>query len=186
MSKNGEAFTKPAADDIDAWLTGATLPVKTCVVYGRPDLQDEYDSLNEQLLAAQQAEKDGEGDDRLAGKSAVTKIAERMDEVREQMRASARTFKFRSTTLDEKVEIAEQFEGNKEATNSDVAYAMLAVQCVEPAGMTAERFKLLHQKIGDGYFTNTVLRKAGEAREADDVDVPFVSIAASVARMRKG
>ena len=170
-----ETFTQPAPAvfDIDAWVKGVKLPEKSVVVYQRPDLVGEFESLEVALRDAQTKAAANADDDRLAdpAKSRAADIADRMETLREQMSGSAITFRFRSPSPDE-YEVVKKDAG-KGAQPLEITFRLLARQCVEPAGLTWEHFKAMYDGFGDGYFSNTILRCANEAREAEAVDVPF-------------
>jgi len=175
-----DAFTKPQPEprpepdafDINAWISGVKLPEKSVVVYGRSDLVGEYEALGVELAKAQATAAEIQ-DDRLSGpaKDDPADIAERMEQTRQLMAGSARTFRFRSPSPDEITDV--KTEAGKKATNLEVTFRLLARQCVAPAGLTWENFKAMYAGLGDGYFSATVLRCANEAREAADIDIPF-------------
>lgn len=176
-----DAFTKSAPtpdDDIDAWLSGVHLYEKRVTIYARPDLAAEYDRLDEELRRLNESDEQAD-DDRLASKPRSSVIADRMDEIRSEMAGSAKTFRFRAVSGNDLDRVKE--EAGAKADNNEVGYRLLAVQCVEPKGWTWQHFATLNQKMGEGYFSNTILKTANEARESKDVSLPF-SLAASVAR----
>lgn len=166
-----DAFTKaPESDDfnLDDWISGARLPEKSVTVYGRADLVAEFYELERQL---QNAGKDAVDDDRLTGDPRKV-LAQRMEALREQMQASALTFRFRAL-LDAEVEEAKKaHKGSDEA----LSFAMLSIQAVHPK-VPAEKWPLIREKIGDGQFT-ALLEAAGSASYDRQVSVPF-SLAAS-------
>lgn len=183
-----DTFNQPSADspfNINDWVAGVRLPEKSVVVYQRPDLVGEYEALSVALKDAQVAAAVEAADDRLGGSAGdrVAEIAERMEAARQAMSASAVTFRFRSPSPDE-VELVKK-EAGKHADSLEVTFRLLARQCVEPKGLTWETFKAMYAGFGDGYFANTILRCANEAREAGAVDVPF-SRSALAARKTQG
>lgn len=165
----GEAFTKSTDEfDLDDWISGAKLPEKSATVYGRADLVAEYEALDRQLR--------GEGkpefvDDRLTGDPRVS-LAQRMDQIRKDMEASALTFRFRAV-LDSETKALR--EGNK-GSEEDLTFQILSVQCVAPR-VSPEQWPRIREKIGDGQFAH-LLEAAGSASYDRQVSVPF-SLAAS-------
>jgi len=166
---SGEAFTKSDDFDLNAWIDGAKLPEKSATVYGRADLVAEYEALDQQLRAEKAR---GDVDDaRLSGDPKVA-IAQRMDEVRSALQASALTFRFRALLDAEAKPIREAHKGGDE----ELTFKLLSVQVVEPK-VSAEQWPKIRERIGDGQFAHLV-EAAGSASYDRQVSVPF-SLAAS-------
>lgn len=183
---NGAAFgvsdTQRDVDsfDLDAWITGAKLPERSVTVFGRPDLMGEYESLEAELTRLRSVETDDQPtDDRLTTRSPEGQIADRMHELRQEMQRSSLVFRFRSLAPGELEEVLE--EAGKGSAPEEKTYRCLARQCVAPAGVTWQQMRDLNKRIGEGYFSATILTTAAAAREANAVTLPF-SLAASVAR----
>lgn len=180
---NGQAFVKPVDDDadFDAWLSGAKLHEESVTVYGRADLVADLQELEEQLQAANQH---AILDDRLAGSSTPQAIAARIAKVQEEMRASARTFRFRSLPkhvtkafYDEAPKVKDD-DGDKVADQDWVAEHWVAAACTSHA-LTAAKVEQLRERIGDGQFV-ALWEAAFTATNSKRVSVPF-SVAASIA-----
>lgn len=180
---NGSDVTTPTDGfDLDAWIDGAKLPERACTIYGRPDLVAEYEALDAELHALEQHDDDDQPtDDRLGAKSDLNRIADRMADVRREMEKSARLFRFRAPTDDEYDQLREGLDDVPEADRNRAAgFRLLAIQCIEPAGITAEQFERLEARLGSGYF-EVLARTANAARESSQVALPF-SVRASVIR----
>jgi hypothetical protein len=161
-SKPGPNGAEPTFD-LDRWLAGTMRVVKYVDVYGRPGLQAEIDELDAQLRRSDIAEDRAE-------------LAARIEGLRTEMELSRVGFKLTSVP-DERVEEL------REAHDDDgFTLAMLAEQCLSPAGMTPDRFAQLRAALGDGYFAQTILVTANAAQQGLGVAVPFSSAASAALR----
>jgi hypothetical protein len=180
MSDN--AFTKiaaanneetPADFDVDAWLTGATLPERTVTIYGDGK---GYADLQEAIADFDRARADeanvAEEDAGLNDGAATRRLAERVEQLRDQIEASKRTFRFRAIVSTESEEIGKAHKGDDDA----ITYATIAKQSVRPK-LTPEQVKAMRGKIGEGQFQK-LMTAAAEASYGRQVEVPF-SLAAS-------
>ena len=62
--------------------------------------------------------------------------------------------------------------------------AILAEQIVEPAGWSVEQVKALCQRLGEGYFAQTLLAASTAAQQGLGVEVPFSSAASAILAAR--
>lgn len=151
--------------DIDRWLAGATRVVKYVDVYGKAGLQAQIDELDAALRRSDVVEERQE-------------IAARIEGLRTEMEMSRVGFKFTSVP-DEKIEALREKHGE----DADAfTFEVLAEQCVEPVGMTPDRFRALYEAIGDGYFGQTISLAARTALQGLGVTVPFSSAASAALR----
>jgi hypothetical protein len=110
-------------------------------------------------------------------------MAEQVEALRAEMAESRVVFKFRSLDPGEFDKI-HATAGGDEAAPEKIAYAVFAAQCVQPAGLSADDFEAMAEALGEGYFTNTIVRAAIAARDGGGVDVPFSLNASEVLRTR--
>lgn len=172
-----DAFTKDDGFDLDSWISGARLPEKAVTVYGRADLVAEFAELEQRLLAMQSGE--GVQDDRLTGDPRIP-LARQMDDLREQMKSSALTFRFRALLKDEVVKIREAAPKKQDGDPDDdyVAHHWISAASVSPK-VTPEQAAQIRERIGEGQFA--ALWEAAYSTANDRrVSVPF-SLAASAA-----
>lgn len=172
-----DAFTKDDGFDLDSWISGAKLPEKAVTVYGRADLVAEFGELEQRLLSLQSGE--GVQDDRLTGDPRIP-IARQMDELREQMKSSALTFRFRALLKDEVTPIRQAAPKDKdgEPDAEHVALHWIAAASVSPK-VTPEQAGQIRERIGEGQFA-ALWEAAYSASNDRRVSVPF-SLAASAA-----
>lgn len=175
---DGQSLTKSTTDefDIDSWITGAKLPEKAVTVYGRADLIAQYQDLEQQLLSTQDG---GPSDDRMTGDPRA-RIARRMEQVRDDMRSSAVTFRFRALLKDEVKAIRDAAPRNKDGDADDefVAARWIAAASIAPR-LTPEQAESIRAKIGEGQYA-ALWDAAYSAANDKRVSVPF-SLAASAA-----
>ena len=153
--------------DIDTWLAGAHQVVKFVEVIGKPHLQAEIDALDAQLRRTSDA-------------ATALGIAEEIEALRVEMEASR--VGFRVSSLDpERVE-AILAEHPEDAVTAGIA--ILAEQIVEPAGWSVEQVKALCQRLGEGYFAQTLLAASTAAQQGLGVEVPFSSAASAILAAR--
>lgn len=191
MSK-GSAFTKADAEsdepkmdptkfDLQRWIAkGKARVVKYVEVYMAAGLEADIRELDAQIVH----EKASPADDRLAGgDNRLVELAEQVESLRAEMAESRVVFKFRSLDPGEfdKIHAA---AGGDDVPAEKIGYAIFAAQCVQPTGLTAEDFESLADALGEGYFTNTLVRAAIAARDGGSVDVPFSLNASEVLRTR--
>lgn len=171
-----DAFTKDDGFDLDSWISGARLPEKAVTVYGRADLVAEFGELEQRLLAMQSGE--GVQDDRLTGDPRIP-LARQMDDLREQMKSSALTFRFRALLKDEVTPIREDAPKVDGEPDPDyIAHHWIARASVSPK-VTPEQAQAIRERIGEGQFA-ALWEAAYSASNDRRVSVPF-SLAASAA-----
>lgn len=183
MSKSkGDAFAKaepaPARDplgdfrmNLRKWRDkGTARVVKYAEVFLAPGLQAEIDALDAEIVRL--------GTDNPES----VPLAEQAEALREEMQSSRMSFKFAGIDSENIRSIADGFEKDADGNvkdNKGFTCQVLAAQCVEPKGMTADDFADLFDALGEGYFGRTLLAASGAARDGVSVDVPF-SLAASL------
>jgi len=168
--------------DIDAWISGAKLPERAATVYARSDLVAEYEELDAELnrLQDQARRESAAGEATLGAGGGQAAMVRRMDEIRDEIDASARTFRFRAVTREqfEAVDAALKAEHGDDVPEAERTYATFAAGSID--GLTAEQWRKVRAVIGEGQFDlllDTFKRASWERR----TEVPF-SYAASVAR----
>lgn len=185
MSKpKGTAFTKPEPIDgmmnLRKWIDrGTARVVKRVEVCMAASLEAEIEELNAQLQAAQ-GKRLGIVDERLNSTAPdVRELAQRIQDLRDEMRDSMVTLKFTGLSADqiEACRSAATVGEDGEPDPEEIGYRMLAAQCVEPAGVTWEDMRDLGKAMGDRPFIERVHRVAQSAM-AGVVNIPF-SLAAS-------
>lgn len=182
----GDSFTAPPVTDtpdptgfdMRAWIAGAAPVTRSCTVYGRPDLMGEIEALKDELAEAQSADA---SDERLSSPTPGLDIAQRIEDLREQMHASAVRFRFRGLRNGELETIREEMGRPDDAPGGvgELDYRIMAAQCVAPAGLRWEDFRDLHTNLG-AYFSRTILKTSVEAVQGGGVDVPFSSASSSL------
>lgn len=170
-----DTFTKPApaeADGIADWIGSARLPEKSVTVYGRADLVADYDELQEQLQSALDAARN---DDRL--NSRASSVAAELAELREEMKSSAKTFRFRALTRAEGKSINDSAPKNQAGELDDdyVAEQWVAKACIEPK-VTPAQVTDIRARIGEGQFA-ALWQTAYEVSTKKRHDLPFLPAA---------
>lgn len=164
--------------DIAEVLKKAKPPERTVELYLDADLAAQHDDLSRQLAEAQQAEA---GATRKMGDVPLSRqLAERIQGLQEEMKASAVTFRMRGLSAykrDEWESAHPPREGKDERFNLITGLApLIAACCVDPQ-MTVEQAQELIENLGEGQ-TDQLFRAAWEATFGGGL-VPF-SVAASV------
>lgn len=172
FTKPSEPADSPADFDIDAWLSGATLPERACTVYGDGAGYAKWQELDDELQRAQRAEDDA--DATFGSKAKFLELAQRVEAQQEAIDASRLRIRFRALLTDESEPIQEKHKKNKDA----ITYHMLAAQVISPK-LTADQFKAIRAKIGEGQF-QTILETAAEASYGRRVEVPFSAAASAL------
>lgn len=149
----------PASFDLDQWLAGAMRAVKHVTVYGKAGLQGEIDELDDRLRDVDEDEK--------------VEIAREIERLQDEMRASALSFKLTSVPSERITALTKRHKGDEDMQMA----AMLAEQCLSPAGMTPEKMLAVRDAIGEGYFLQTIVAAASQAQQGLGVTVPFSSAA---------
>lgn len=191
MSKsNGSAFVKDdgveavspvtGAMNLRKWLDkGKARVIKRVEVCLAAANEAEIRDLDAQITAAQ-GKRLGVIDDRLASAGPdLHALAERVEELRTEMRESMTVFKFTGLKAGQVLACrdAASVGEDGEPDGEEVGLRILAAQCVEPTGLTWEDFRTLGEAIGDEPFVEKIYRTA-RAAMSGVVDIPF-SLAAS-------
>lgn len=171
--------------DFKALLAGARLPERTVPICLRGDLTAEFEELERQLADAQRTSAASMEDTATAGG-----IAERMEELRQEMKAHTYPFRLRAMTRpawrafiadhpprkdDETGELDER--DRYVGINSETFYpALVRTSVVDPVMTDDEWRLLLDEALTDRQFD--ALSNAAWELNRRDVDVPF-SLAAS-------
>lgn len=175
MSTDNTAADSAEGFDFDAWLSGARAQERAATVYGRGDLVADLEQLEEQYRAAK---ANPVNDDRLGATSnSPDAIAARITDLQQQLRGSARTFRFRA--LDES-EIAAVYAGADRNDDGDynpdqVKDAWIAKACISTT-LTPEQVGRMRTALGAGQ--SAILWDAAFNATKSRVSVPF-SLAAS-------
>ena len=161
--------------DVDAWISSAKPPTRSCAVYGRADLVAKFETLHRQadaLDASQPASFAGApGND----------LRERASEMRAQIEASALTVVVRGMMLEERRDLAEL---HKDDDPTALRYTTEAVAlCMLEPVMTNAQVSRLRSAIGETQWADIVA--ALEAASGESIDVPL-SRAGSAARTTSG
>lgn len=148
--------------DLDAWLAGASGFTVYAEAYGRPDLHGTIQRLDAELRR--------ERDD-----TRKRALAEQIKSARATMEGSRVGFTFRGIPADRAKEL-EKAHADPDA----YAFAVLAEQCVEPAGLTPEAFRAMRDAWGEGVFVQAIMAPANQAQQGLGVSVPFSSAASLI------
>ena len=147
-------------------------PTAWCKVPLRQGLRSQIADL-EQELAEKAA--DEAAPKRMGGPSPLKEIAERIEALREQMKASEVTFRFRALTYEQREQIRVDMRGRDDS--DELNLRAIAAMCYEPAGLTHGDFRKIRTKLGVAIFEQTIDEAATKA-SGGDWTVPF-SFAAS-------
>ena len=170
MSKKGDAFTKPADPepedfDVEAWLSGATLPERSVVVYGDGA---GYAELQELLERYEQAEDAADDEESLADVGKRGEFRQQYEALRERVEKSRRAFRVRAVTGKQSKELREHL--GDDATEFEVGVALVAAACVKPK-LTQQQAERMADAIGIGQMT-LLINAANEATFASQVEIP--------------
>jgi len=145
-------------------------PTAHCTVPLRQGLRAQIEDLeNELTQAAEDAPK------RMGAASPLKEIAERIEALREQMKASEVTFRFRALTYEQREQIRVDMHGRDDT--DELNLRAIAAMCYEPAGLTHGDFRKIRAKLGAFIFDQTI-DAASDRASGGDWSVPF-SFAAS-------
>ena len=146
-------------------------PTAHCTVPLRQGIRAQIDDLEDELArtAADEAPK------RMGGPSPLKEIAERIEALREQMRASEVTFRFRALSYEQREQIRADMRGRDD--QDELNLRAIAAMCFEPAGLNHGDFRKIRAKLGARIFDETI-DKAADKASGGDWSVPF-SFAAS-------
>jgi len=145
-------------------------PTAHCTVPLRQGLRAQIEDLeNELAQAAEGAPK------RMGAASPLKELAERIEALREQMKASEVTFRFRALSYEDREQIRVDMRGRDDA--DEINLRAIAAMCFEPAGLNHGDFRKIRTKLGVNIFEQTIDEAATKA-SGGDWSVPF-SFAAS-------
>jgi hypothetical protein len=160
--------------DIDAVLDAYELPEHTVQVCLKGSLVAEYEQLDQRL---QTADRDASS---LSAPAEAVQIAWRMQELREQMLAASRTFRFRGLAGAAYSQLLESHKNDKGELSEDTwPPALIVASCVDPV-MTQEKAQALRGKVTDRQWQD--LYDAALAVNRQSVSVPFSNLASAVLR----
>jgi hypothetical protein len=162
--------TRKDGESLEEWISEARLAETTVTVYGRSDLLADHQELVAELAAL---DADDPGATRMSG-SPRTRLARRIVELEDQMRRSAKTFRFRAATPDEMKTCDKEHAGDPEA----IAHALLSIQVVSPL-VRPDQWGEISEKIGAGQFQG-ILNAASEVAYQRQVSVPFSQAASAI------
>lgn len=116
----------PETFDLSAWVRGVQPTRRSVIVYQRPDLLAEIDTLTAREAVAPKGEREG--------------LAERAADVTQQLRESAVTFVVEGRTS---AWVKEFTAENRDQDATNETLRQLAAQIVEPSGVTFEMVRAL-------------------------------------------
>ncbi len=150
--------------DLEAWITGARAPERSCTVYGRGDLVAEAERL-----AAEIAEADRSRDPERMNSGAAPALRKRLDEVRAEFEGSALEFRFRAPTRDEIRKAQEEI--GEESDDEAFTFALMSLQAVLPKP-SPQQWPAIRDRIGTGQF-QLLIDTANGAYGDQRLDIPF-------------
>lgn len=152
-------------------LSAVKLPEKTLPLCLRGDLVAEWESLERQLQAAQTANADS-----LAGRGDAHQLAERMQAIRDEMRAHEHVFRFRGKSAQEYSDLQakhpatpQQREQGLDLNWDTWPTALIAACCVDPA-MSEDQAAELRNAVSDAQWDAMYVAALAVNRQV--VDVP--------------
>lgn len=160
--------------DLQAFLDAADTPEVSRRVCPRPSLVAERDRLRREVDLFD-ADEDGEKPKgRMGAKSPEAKARKALAEVEAQIDSSSLLFRFaplRGSTLKAARDAIAEAGVDPNDAEASLPYVH-AAQCLEPAGMTAEKFAALREKWCIPYYDDNI---SDPAREASRIGVgdPF-------------
>jgi hypothetical protein len=163
--------------DIEEILNGYELPERTVQVCLKGSLVAEYEDLERQLPGA--SRESGS----LSEPSQAVTVARRMEELRQQMAASSRTFRFRALPGSGYEELQHQHAPRKdqqEMFNAETfPIALISACCVDPP-MTEDHVRKFKATVSDKQYWDVYDTAVAVNRAS--VDVPFSKLAFDVLR----
>lgn len=169
----GAPAPKRSSRDVKALIKGARRPERTVLVCLRADLQAEIGDLERQL-----AEIEDRGSS-LAGNPQARALAERQQQVRDEMHEHTVTFRVRGLSRERWTRLVAEFPARKDndadkalgVNLDDFAEAMLRECIVEPTLDEEDWSQLLTEALTDA--TYNLLVNACWGVNQRDVDIPF-------------
>lgn len=153
------------AFDIDAFISGARRPERTGVIYARPDLIADIESIEAEIAATT--------DDRMQ-----VPLRKRLDRLRTELLESRHTFRLRGTSEEEERAIFAALPIPDDADDATAALILhtrmahlIAKQCVDPK-MTPEQVDALWTAIGEAEF-RPLAQASRRCREESAAEAPF-------------
>lgn len=169
----------PVVEDLEDFLDDFHLPEASVPICARGDLQAEFDQLAQELEVARRSPDA----DTLAGTSGRTRaIAERMEELRQEMKAHTRVFRFRALPQRKWSDLLAAHPARKEDAPADFnretfPVAALAACAVHPK-MTVEQAGKLVDRISSGQWSRLWLAILNLQQGGGDV--PFSAAASAI------
>lgn len=171
--------------DLSDVLSSVALPERTCELCLRGDLQAQVEDAERELQAVQRTDVAGLGES-LGGSPALS-IAQRIEDLREQMRGAMTVFRLRGlprSRFRELVDAHPPREGEKTdeawGWNTATFYEPLIRACtIDPTG-TDDQWRRLFDSMTDGQFADLAGTALTVCRAK--VDVPFSQVASAILR----
>lgn len=196
MPKSTTAKTALGLDadtfDLKSWMAGTKLTTRSIEVCGKPHLMGEIQELAAQLDRPETRVVDERAAGMASDQANEQAIAERIEELREEMLASIVVWKFRGLSPDEMATVRESAPANTTGKAEEIDYRTWAAQLVSIDGRPVELdwtdMRNLHRGVtgeyaglGD-YFVQTIAATANAAHAGAGVTVPFSQRSSSLTR----
>jgi hypothetical protein len=168
---------EPKVPDLRSLLAEASRPVASCTVPLKQGHRRRLAELEDEL---ERVATDGQSK-RMGAKSPLLEKAEEIEALRQEMAASALTFRFEALTYDEREDIRKAMGGRDE--QDELNLRAIAAMCREvttadgaafPGGLSWTDFRDLRDTLGVRIFEETIDAAATEA-SGGDWSVPFSS-----------
>ncbi|WP_029135327.1 hypothetical protein [Nakamurella lactea] len=146
-----EAKVDAKSFDLDAFLGNFTAPNWKVRIPTRGDLLVEIERLRVEIAAIEAAES---GDEAVGDGRSKTKLITEHNKLVDQFEAENVEFTFRPTNIDDHITAranaqADGLDLSAEGSAERLLPYQWAVACVEPAGITAQAFIALRERVGD-------------------------------------
>lgn len=163
---------QPEIPDLRSLLSEASRPESSVTVPLNQALRAEIERAEAELvqIAADAPAK------RMGAASPIKAKAQEIEALRERMKASEVTFRFRSLGSDQRDQIRKDMRGRDDA--DEVNLRAIAAMCVEPAGVTYESLVELRDRIGARLFDE--IDAAADRASGAQWSVPFSSAASHI------
>jgi hypothetical protein len=164
--------SEPEVPDLRSLLAEASRPAQSITIPLNQGLAAEIRALEAEL--AQTAEDAPRK--RMGAASPLKELAQRIEALREQMRASEVTFRFEALSHEARNKIREDMQGRDEP--DELNLRAIAAMCVTPAGVTWETLRELRDKVGANIFD--LIDDAASRASGVNWSVPFSSAASHI------
>jgi hypothetical protein len=162
--------SEPEVPDLRSLLAEASRPAQSIKIPLNQGLAAEIRALEAELAAtAEDAPRK-----RMGAASPLKELAQRIEALREQMRASEVTFRFEALTHAQREQIRKDMGGRDDP--DEINLRAIAAMCTAPAGVTYESLLELRDKVGAAIFDQ--IDAAATKASGAEWSVPF-SFAAS-------